>query len=59
MITDETLNATIAENPEEAFWVGVKEKALKQIELMHHEIIINQAIVDLADKKINEAKDGK
>lgn len=56
MITDESIGLKLAENPDEAFWITTKEKCLKEIESLKHAIIINQAILDLADKKIDEAK---
>jgi hypothetical protein len=56
MIEDKKLGAKIAENPEEAFWIGIKDKCLKDIESNKHEIIINEAIIELADKKIKTNK---
>lgn len=56
MIQDTDLGLKVAENPEEAFWSELKTKSLKDIETLKHEIIINQAIIELADKKISEVK---
>lgn len=52
MITEDKLDATIAENPEEVFWIGLKEKCIKDIDTHKREIIINEAIIKLADSKI-------
>lgn len=46
--------AKIAENSDEAFWTDMKEKCQKQIEVNKHEIIINEAIIKLADSKIKK-----
>jgi len=52
MISD--VDVKIADNPEEAFWIGLRDRALKDIETHHREIIINGAIIELAHKKIDE-----
>lgn len=52
MIKDKELGLKFAENSEEAFWTKVKEEAEKRTEQMRHEIIINQAVIELAEKKI-------
>lgn len=60
MIEDEKLGLKIAVNPAEAFWTQLKEKSLKSIDTLNYEIVINQALIELADKKISEAnKNGK
>jgi len=53
--------AKVAENTEEAFWIELKDKSIKAIESLKHEIIINEAIIKLADSKIKivEVKNGK
>lgn len=54
MITEKKFGAKIAENPEEAFWIELKDKSTKVIETLKHEIIINEAIIKLADSKIKK-----
>ena len=46
----------IAENQEEKFWIDLRDKCLKAIESNHREIIINGAIIELANSKISEVK---
>ena len=55
----EDLQLKIAENPEEAFWTQLKDKCVKDIVSHNREIIINEAIIELAKYKINEVKNGK
>lgn len=50
----EDKDVKIAKNPEEAFWLKIKEESLKRIEGMKHEIVINEEIVKLAERKISE-----
>ncbi len=57
MISD--ADVKIAENPNEAFWIEFKNKCLKDIEMNKREIIINETLVELASKKIDEVKNGK
>ena len=57
MIEDEELKIKLAESHEEAFWVDLKEKIQKNIESHKHEITINEAIIELAEKKIKEEND--
>lgn len=59
MIEHKELGLKIAENPEEKFWIEMKDKCTKAIESNHREIIINEEIVKLAEKKIVEVKNGK
>lgn len=54
MIEDKDLGLKIAVNPDEAFWIDLKERMLKQIESYKREIIVNEAVVELAEKKIKE-----
>ena len=49
----------IADSPEQAFWINVKEKAEKDIIGNKREIIINEAIKELASKKIEGEINGK
>jgi len=56
MIEDKELGLKVAENPEIAFWTELKSKSLKSIETLKHEIIINEAIIKLAEEKISEVK---
>lgn len=50
MIQD--VEVKIAEDSEELFWTTLKKDAVKRIENMRHEIIINEAIIKLADEKL-------
>lgn len=59
MIADEDLGIKIAENPEEAFWTKLKDESIKRIESNKHEIIINTKIIELANEKLAEQKNGK
>ena len=52
MITDEQVK--IALNPEEAFWNKVLDEAQSRIVQMKHEIIINEAVIKLANEKLAE-----
>lgn len=52
MFKNKDLGLKVADNKEEAFWTTVKEEAQKRIESMQHEIVINQAVIELAEKKI-------
>jgi hypothetical protein len=54
MIEDKDVK--VAENPEEAFWTTFKKQCLKNIENHNREIIINEELVKLADKKVSEVK---
>lgn len=56
MIEASDLGLKVAENSEEAFWKELKDKTLKNIDTLKREIIINQAIIKLADDKLNEVK---
>lgn len=56
MIEDKELGLKIASNPEEAFWTKLKEKATADILSNEREIIINKAVIELADKKIVEVQ---
>ncbi len=49
----------IAGNSEEAFWTNLQKESNKRIEQMRHEIMINEAIIELANKKIDEVKNGE
>lgn len=55
----EDLGIKIAENPEEAFWTKLKDESIKRIESNKHEIIINTKIIELANEKLAEQKNGK
>jgi len=55
----EELDVKIAESPEEAFWKGLKDRCKKDILTHQREIIINESMIDLAEQKINEVKNGK
>lgn len=48
------LGIKIAENPDQAFWTQLKEKCMRDIETHKREIIINEAIIELSEQKINE-----
>jgi hypothetical protein len=54
MLEDKSIGLKIALNPEEAFWIEMKEKCLKEINNNKREIIINEAVIELAEKKIKE-----
>lgn len=43
-------------NKEEAFWIGIKERAEKEIENSKREIIINGRIIQLAEEQIELTK---
>lgn len=58
-MTDD-FQVTIAPDSETAFWMKVEEEAQKRILGMQREIIINEAIIELAQNKINkEEKNGE
>lgn len=42
---------------EESAWDGIRKKVLQVIEESKRELIINEEILKLADKKVKEAKD--
>lgn len=50
----EDLGIKIAEDPEEAFWTKLKEESQKRIDSMKHEIIINEAVIKLAEDKLKK-----
>lgn len=54
MIENEQLGLKVAENKEEAFWEKVQEEANLRVESFRHEIIINEEIIKLADRKLKE-----
>lgn len=56
MIEDKELGLKIADNPEEAFWIKLKEQTIKTIDSYKHEIIVNEAVLKLAEEKINEVQ---
>ena len=56
MIENKELGLKIALNPDEAFWTQLKEKCEKEIDNNRREIIINEAVIQLAEKKINEVQ---
>lgn len=54
MLEDKDLGLKIAVNPDEAFWIKLKEDTQKQIQTYKREIIVNEAVIELAEKKIKE-----
>lgn len=48
MITESGI--VIADDSEESFWANLKKDANKRIGQMQHEIIINESIVELANR---------
>lgn len=52
MIESKELGAKVAENPEEAFWTGVKTEADKRILSCEREIVINKHILLLCSDKL-------
>lgn len=52
----EDAEVKIAETHDESFWNNFKERCLKEIDNNKREIIINEKLVELANEKINEAK---
>ena len=52
MIEDKELGLKIAENPEEKFWLDVKDRCNKAIEGNNHEIVINEHILKLCDEML-------
>jgi len=54
MIEDKKLGVKIAENPIEAKWESIKKRAIEGIEQSKIEIEINQAIVELAERKLKK-----
>lgn len=56
MIEAPDLQLKVAVNPEEAFWTELKNKTIKSIDNLKREIIISEAVIKLADEKINEVK---
>lgn len=56
MIEAPDLQLKIAVNPEESFWTELKTKTEKNIDTLKREIIISEAIIRLANEKLNEVK---
>ena len=54
MLENEELGLKIANNPDEAYWIKLKDEVIKRIDSMKKEIIINEAILILALEKIKE-----
>lgn len=52
MIKDSKLGLKVAVDPEEAFWEKLKEETLARIESNKHEILINEAVLKLAEGKL-------
>lgn len=44
-------------SPIEAVWTRLKERLLKDVENAHNEIMVNSAIIELCDIKINEEQE--
>lgn len=59
MIEDKDLGLKIAINPEEAFWIKLKEDTETRISSYKREIIINESVVKLAEQKIVEINEVK
>lgn len=58
MIKDKKLGLKIAENPVEALWIKVKNEAEMLIKQSKENLIIQTAMYELAEKKLEE-KDWK
>lgn len=56
MIEDPSLGLKVAENPEEALWTRVKEQATKAIEGLKKEILINEALAEVASTRLDAIK---
>lgn len=56
MIEDKNLGLKVAENPDEARWEGIKERAEKNIIDNETEMEISRAIIKLAEEKLKEIK---
>ena len=54
MIEDKELGLKIAENPEEKFWIMMKEKTEKAINDCEHEIIVQAHVLDLCNEKLKK-----
>ena len=55
MIEDKELGLKIAENKDEAFWTKFKTDAIKEIDMANKTIEINNHLIVLAEKKIQES----
>ena len=52
----ENKDVKIAENKNEASWIGIEEKAKKNIQMYEMEIDISKAIIKLAKRKQKKSK---